>query len=103
MFSQKKKKEKKEEEEEREALLCCIFLSNFNFFQFQKSVITFNLWFDAFKKKERAVALFEIFRTHSPDFLCLQEVTTQVCSLPHSCFVDPFFLFLISFSFWNGF
>lgn len=39
------------------------------------SLVTFNVWFDGFKQRERAAALFDIVESCQPDVICFQEVT----------------------------
>lgn len=39
----------------------------------QLSIVTYNVWFDGYKKKERAVALMDLCK--DKDIICLQEVT----------------------------
>lgn len=41
------------------------------------SFITYNVWFDKHNWENRLKALSEIFEKHSPDFICLQEVTSE--------------------------
>lgn len=41
----------------------------------QISFISYNVWFEPVNWRNRLNALFDIFNSYSPDFICLQEVT----------------------------
>lgn len=44
------------------------------------SVATWNVWFDRFAWRERLGAMIQSFKTLSPDFICLQEMTPRVAT-----------------------
>jgi tyrosyl-DNA phosphodiesterase 2 len=41
------------------------------------SILTWNVWFDAFKMKERNAEILHVCETIKPDVVCLQEVTPE--------------------------
>jgi tyrosyl-DNA phosphodiesterase 2 len=41
------------------------------------SILTWNVWFDAFKMKERYAEILQMCETLKPDVVCLQEVTPE--------------------------
>lgn len=45
------------------------------------SVLTWNIWFEAFSFEKRCKSIFRECETRNPDIICLQEVTLKFCHL----------------------
>ena len=48
------------------------------------NVLSYNIWFDAYKRAERLQSLIEIINKYKPDVLCLQEMIPEVYELMQS-------------------
>jgi len=55
--------------------------------------MTYNIWFDEYKKKERFLALLQLIQTKDPEFIALQEVTPQIILyLSANKFIQDFYI-----------
>lgn len=45
------------------------------------SVMSYNIWFDTFKREKRLISLVNTIKYNNPDIICLQEVVPEVCDI----------------------
>lgn len=64
------------------------------------TLMTYNVWFDYYRQKERFELFLKEVEAHSPDIICLQEGTFVKCLLFLShCSIAKFFEQLFSLAF----